>query len=275
MLKSSDKDAVRAALPFIRHEISHHRGMSRAIREFDVRRRTLGETAKSRSPFSSIRLSGSFDRSDLSTTLFQAFSVAVDATRTMPESAYDIEGMSGSSFRTFLNLVLGLVQPAKYLEIGSWKGSTAVAALWQNDCTAVCIDNWSEFGGPKSEFLQSLESFSVAGRVRTIEADFKTVDYSEIGEIDAYFYDGPHEQDDHYDGILLPQPALRDDYLLFVDDWNWRQVRLGTLRAIADSNSIIQFGIEVFTTEDGTQPSYCRRRNEWHNGCFLAVMQKG
>ncbi len=165
------------------------------------------------------------------------------------------------------------IEPARYLEIGSWKGSTVITALFGNTCKALCIDNWSDFGGPKYEFLQNLQDFQIEDRVEFIEEDFRNVDYCNIGSFDIFFYDGPHEEIDHYDGILIPQPAMKQEYFLIVDDWNWLQVRIGTIRALSDSNSTIQFAIEILTTQDDTHTA--RSRSDWHNGCFLAVVKKG
>ena len=44
----------------------------------------------------------------------------------------------------------------------------------------------------------------------------------------------PTKKSDQYDGIMIARPALEQSFTLIVDDWNWRQVRLGTFRAIRD-----------------------------------------
>ena len=66
-----------------------------------------------------------------------------------------------------------------------------------------------------------------------IEMDFRSIDYEAIGSrFNVFFFDGPHSDKDHYDALCLPQPCLDDQYVLIVDDWNLREVRQGTRRAI-------------------------------------------
>ena len=70
-----------------------------------------------------------------------------------------MEGMSGTKTRHFYNNLLN-TEDARYLEIGTWKGSSVCSAMCKNKATVVCIDNWSEFGGPKNEFLLNFEKFT-------------------------------------------------------------------------------------------------------------------
>src|SRR5437868_2345370 len=66
---------------------------------------------------------------------------------------YAVEGMSGLKYRYFINRLVGSVPDARYLEIGSWAGSTLCAAIHGNTVTAVAVDDWSQFGGPKEHFI--------------------------------------------------------------------------------------------------------------------------
>ena len=53
------------------------------------------------------------------------------------------------------------MKEARYLEIGTWKGSSICSAMCNNKITCVAIDNWSEFGGPKNIFLENYYSFVI------------------------------------------------------------------------------------------------------------------
>jgi Methyltransferase domain len=182
-----------------------------------------------------------------------------------------IEGMSGQRYRTFINAYMRLLgDNARYLEVGSWKGSTLASAIEGNGGKAVCIDNWSLFGGPKEEFSRNIQSIQTNTELRVIEADFRKVDYRAIGKFNVYLFDGPHEEADQYDGVMLAQPALANPHTLIVDDWNWRQVRLGTLRAIHDSDWRIAHCVEIRTT--GSDPIVSGGASDWHNGYFIATL---
>jgi len=69
-----------------------------------------------------------------------------------------MDGMSGTKTRHFYNNLLNTAD-ARYLEIGTYKGSSVCSAMCNNKAKVVCIDNWSEFGGPKNEFLYNFNRF--------------------------------------------------------------------------------------------------------------------
>ena len=59
-----------------------------------------------------------------------------------------MDGKSGKKTRHFYNNICSM-NDSRYLEIGTWKGSSICSAMCNNNMTCVAIDNWSEFGGPK------------------------------------------------------------------------------------------------------------------------------
>jgi hypothetical protein len=216
-------------------------------------------------------MSGDFRASPLSTGLKQAFDRAIASDGKLPQFVRDIEGMSGQKYRTFINNLIGSLPDARYLEVGSWGGSTAASAICSNKVKAVCIDNWSLFGGPKSTFLANMERVrSPDVNFRFIESDFRAVDYSSVGRFNVYLFDGPHEERDQYDGVMVARPALDDCFVLIVDDWNWPAPRLGTYRAIREAGYSIACAVEVRSSLDGAHVE----RGDWHNGYFLAVLVK-
>jgi hypothetical protein len=183
--------------------------------------------------------------------------------------------MSGTKYRTFINNFVRSYPNAKYLEIGSWQGSTAASALCGNAVKALCIDNWSEFGGPRSAFVANIEkvlSLSPAVDFRFIEDDFRKVDYTTLGRFNIFLFDGPHAELDQYDGIMLVRPALQTPFVLIVDDWNFSAVRLGTFMAIRGAKYSIASSIEIRTTQDNTLAQDREKNSDWHNGYFIAVL---
>lgn len=108
-----------------------------------------------------------------------------------------------------------------------------------------------------------------------IESDFRVVDYASMGGFNILFYDGSHAEKDQYDGVLLPQPAMDQDSILIVDDWNWQRVRTGTFDALRDANVRVAYQIEVRTTFNNEHlPLVHGSASEWHNGCLIAVVSK-
>lgn len=276
MLKQGTENVIKAVFPFLVPVVRKYRKAQDINKENNYRKDSFSNPESIGYPLSSMRVHGTYDKSEMSLKLYHAFANAIGPSNCLPDEAYQIEGMSGRAFRNLLSKLANSVEGARYLEIGSWKGSTVTAALFGNTCNALCIDNWSQFGGPKDEFSQNLHNFQIEERVKFIEEDFRKIDYSDIGEFNLYFFDGPHEELDHYDGIIIPQPALKQEYLLLIDDWNSTKVRTGTFRALSASRSKIQFAIEILTAEkDNTHLERTRQHSEWHNGAFLAVVEKG
>ena len=206
-----------------------------------------------------------------------AMEAALGAEPDRPSSRVrQIEGMSGQRYRTFINRLIGLMgSQARYLEIGAWKGSTLCAAIENNNGQAVCIDNWSQFGGPKHEFLSNVSAVRTKVSLRVIEGDFRGVEFDTLGLFNVFLFDGPHEEHDQYDGLKLAQPALASPHVLIVDDWNWRRVRIGTFRAIHDCGWRIAHSHEIRTTQDDSHAVTGGSASDWHNGYFIGLLEKG
>jgi hypothetical protein len=193
----------------------------------------------------------------------------------LPASVRDIEGMSGQKYRSFINSLVRRHPDPMYLEIGSWKGSTAVSALFDNRVKALCIDNWCQFGGPKDEFMTNIQiAKSQDISFDFIESDFREIGYHNIGKFNIYMFDGPHKQEDHHDGIVIAQEALEDEFILIIDDWNWYSVRIGTLEGIVETGCTVVSSVEIRTTSDDMLPVVRGRDSDWHNGYFIAVLRK-
>jgi hypothetical protein len=199
----------------------------------------------------------------------------------LPEWILTMNGMSGRKYRHFINNFIGIVEEVKYLEVGCWKGSTSCSAFYKNEVSAYCIDNWSEFGGPKNEFIKNIEKcVGESGDLLSIqleENDFRNVSYDEIGKYNIYFFDGPHEETDQYDGVLVSQSAVEDEFVFICDDWNWEKVRNGTEKAFEKLKLKVIYTVDIRTTSDNTHPvEYnAMEKSDWHNGYFIAVCKKG
>ncbi len=167
---------------------------------------------------------------------------------------------------------------ARYLEVGAWKGSTLASAIEDNKGHACCIDNWSEYGGPRDDFFRNIKAVRTDATLEVIDADFRAVKYSSIegGPFNVFLFDGPHNEQDHYDGVRRAQRALANEHILIVDDWNWLGVRTGTLKAIIDAGLIVDHAVEIRTTTDDSHPpsKHTRQGSDWHNGYFIAQLHK-
>jgi Methyltransferase domain len=211
---------------------------------------------------------------NLVATVKLAFGDAMAGLSGIDPDVLAVEGMSGRKYRLFINNLIRLMTDPSYLEVGSWMGSTLCSAMSRNKLRATAIDNWSEFGGPKDEFMNNVARFiSDNVTLSLIESDFRLVNYSEIGRHNVFLFDGPHSAKDQYDGIAVALPALHRQFVLIVDDWNWQHVREGTLLALSKLGLSVQFALEIRSSMDNSHPKLARQTSDWHNGYFIGVIE--
>jgi hypothetical protein len=177
-----------------------------------------------------------------------------------------MEGMSGVKTRHFYNNLLNK-DDARYLEIGTWKGSSVCSAMCGNKAKVVCIDNWSEFGGPKNEFLTNFNAYKGENDARFIEQDCYKVDVSTLPKFNMYMYDGDHTKDSHYKALVHYYECLDDIFIFIVDDWNWEDVRTGTQESLKQLQLSVLYEKEIFTPRVGMPDT-------WWNGIYVAILQK-
>lgn len=184
-------------------------------------------------------------------------------------TAYDIEGMSCAKVRHLLNNLCTLPN-TRYLEIGTWKGSTFVAALVNNQSTieyAVGIDDWSEFGGPRAEFENNLNTFlpSHSYHYEIYSQDCFAFQPSATikAPINIYLYDGNHSAISQEKAFTHYNDVLDDVFIALVDDWNEESVKEGTFNAFNKLNYEVLF--EVALPGPYTL---------WWNGLYAAVVRK-
>ena len=181
--------------------------------------------------------------------------------------------MSSSKIRHFLNNICSYPDTC-YFEIGSWQGSTLVAALYRNENSitdAVGIDNWSEFGGPKQAFIANVQSFIPRAPLRFFEMDCFTMNNASTfaRPINVYLYDGCHSVEAQEQAFTYFNDIFDDVFIALVDDWNWSYVQQGTFAAFEKLRYKILFQKAFLTDRNGNGDPYT-----WWNGFYIAVIQK-
>lgn len=201
----------------------------------------------------------------------------------------EIDGMSSYKNRHLFNNLCSIKLPyqLRYLEIGSWKGSTFCSAICNNDIDATSIENFSEFTTTtfKGEFLhpkvsfhqnlnRTLETSAVKSKVTTIEKDSFSVDVKSLGLFDIYFYDGEHSIENHEKAFTYFNPCLQDVFITVVDDYQQtpgHPVYEATKKAFADLKyNVVKDWYLYEPTGDTVQGAM----NGWWNGLYIAVVKK-
>lgn len=187
----------------------------------------------------------------------------------LPNRIINIPGYSGKKVQHFLHYLMKWPQGC-YLEIGCYYGSTLISALYGNTdlVDAIAIDNWSEFGGPKKEFRRNCAREIPHAPLRFYESDCFAIDKAKIFKtpVSFYFYDGRHRFIDQKMAFTYFNDIFDDVFVAVVDDWNWLDVREGTLAAFEELGYRIHFSKEFLSKQE--------RKNHWWNGLLIAVIEK-
>lgn len=207
-------------------------------------------------------------------TVKYAQTLAEQGTSKIDENIVSMEGMSGTKTRHFYNNLLSNPE-TRYLEIGTWKGSTLCASMCGNQSYVVAMDNWSAFGGPKDEFLANFHKQKGNNTAVFEEGDCFRVNIPEFvarhGKFNIYLFDGPHAPQDHQKALAQYLDAMCDEFVQIVDDYNWKAVRDETLAAIKDLGLIVKYEKSILVADNGKT---CVDRNSWWNGIAFFVFQK-
>lgn len=178
------------------------------------------------------------------------------------------KGMSGYKTRHFYNNICSLPD-CRYLEIGTFHGSSSISAIYKNQVDALFIDNWSLFDGDKNIFFDAINKFNTGSEVEVIDNDCWKIDINDIDKkFNVYLYDGGHDYDDHYNAISKYHSKLEENCIVLIDDWNWDAVRKGTFDAFRDLDINVKFKYEIFTPE----PHYHLGITNWWNGIGIFII---
>lgn len=186
----------------------------------------------------------------------------------------NLEGMSGKKTRHLYNNICNL-DNVNYLEIGTYKGSSFISSIFQNNINPLAIDNWSEFDGTKEEFINNVNKLCLNQTYNFLEKDCFLISENEIKKfiktIDVYLYDGCHKYESHVNAITHYQNLFSKYFIIIVDDWrndgNWERVQRGTYDGFSKSNLKIHKKIEIITHQESTGP------DEYWNGFGLFVCE--
>lgn len=189
----------------------------------------------------------------------------------LPPEALQVVGMSSPKVRHFLNNLCSLPS-AGYLEIGTWKGSTWIAGLYENFPSmsfAIAVDDWSEFEGSYEAFQRNCQQFLAGYNYRMYQQDAFKVDLNSNfpAPVNIYFYDGRHGALDQEMAFTYYNDVLDDVFVAVVDDWNWVEVKNGTYSAFQKLNYEILFQEELPARDNGDIEN-------WWNGLYVAVIRK-
>lgn len=199
----------------------------------------------------------------------------IDDETTEGQEILNYKGYTGTKTRHFYNNICSNTCETRYLEIGTWNGSSSISAVYKNNINALFIDNWCQFGGTPDVFTTAIKKFGKTSKNFLLESDCWKVDTSTIGKFNIYLYDGDHSELDHFKALEYYINNLDDEFIYIVDDLNFYNVRDGTMRAINKLNLKIKFRHEIFLSPDqlNGMPNHYGKKT-WWNGIGIFLLEK-
>jgi len=188
----------------------------------------------------------------------------------------DIPGLTSTRVQSLIN---GLAKSSsKYLEIGSYQGATAAAALSGNKLEAYFVDMWQS--APQAvrrgwetpvtntleEFKKNIKPYKGDSKIFISNSDMFKVDVSKISDIDLFFYDGPHDHESTKNAVKYYYPSFANQAILIFDDANWTEVVQGAHKGILESGLNILYSKKVLNSLESD--------TDWWNGLYIVVVEK-
>jgi len=188
----------------------------------------------------------------------------------------NIPGLTSTRVQSLIN---GLAKSSsKYLEIGSYQGATAAAALSGNKLDAYFVDLWQN--APQAvrrgwetpvtntleEFKKNINPYKGDNRVFISNSDMFQVNVKNISDIDLFFYDGPHDFESTKNAVKYYSSAFANQAILIFDDANWTDVVQGAHKGILESGLNILYSKKMLNSLESD--------TDWWNGIYIAVVEK-
>lgn len=199
----------------------------------------------------------------------------------MDETAWSVPALSSLKIRHLMNN-LGAIS-TRYLEIGVHKGGLFCSTVRNNINldVAFAIDNWASDEGSEDQawpqFMDNAENCLYYG---TAFAHKKGDSFDDLPEpptafpnnIDLYLYDAAHDYESQRKAMTHFLPAMADEFIVCVDDWQYGDVKKGTIDGLADSGCKILFRQELLNEEPYTEDQH--RNEEWWRGYAVFLLKK-
>jgi len=187
----------------------------------------------------------------------------------------EIEGLTSKRMQNLLTEIAD--NSTKYLEVGSFLGSTACSVLRSGTIEeATFVDHWKEDIQPasgellpktnKQEFIENIRKYKNERPLKVFDCDMLSVDKSDLKDIDFFFYDGAHDFESTSNAIRYYSSCLAEEAIILIDDANWEGVVAGAEDGIAKAGLETLFKKIWLNNQES--------KEQWWNGFFIAVVKK-
>lgn len=200
---------------------------------------------------------------------------ALEGQSNLSQEQLAVRGFSCPPIRRLFNHLCNIEGGVVYLEVGLFCGATFVSSFNPN-LTAIGIEDHSQdfsegFELVKKELKENIDKFSDrAKEVYVHYEDCFKIDKDNLPDnIDIFFYDGNHSEENQAKALPYFFDKMADKFIFIVDDFNWPEVFNGTNRALAELAEKID--VEYAQVLRGYQ---LQNDPIWHNGLCVYLIKK-
>lgn len=196
----------------------------------------------------------------------------------MDETAWSVPALASLKVRHLMNN-LGAIS-TRYLECGVHKGGLFCSTIRNNNNLVMINANDSFASDETSEdkaypqFIGNVEKCKSSGSFfsLTIGDTFEIDQLLISGPIDLYLFDADHSYESQRKAMTHFLPSMADEFIVCVDDWQYGDVKKGTMDGLKESGCEILFQEELLNSEPYTEDEH--RNEEWWRGYAVFLLRK-
>lgn len=201
---------------------------------------------------------------------------AYDNCSPLTDEILSIYGMSGNKTRHLYNNMCSLPN-ARYLEVGTYQGSSFICAMYQNKNTeGYCVDNWSQFDGDEAKkmFYKHINDHlhNDEYSIKIIDKDCWQVTQTDIPKpINIFMYDGDHSYESQKKAMTYFKKFFDKHVIIMVDDWvSNNEAKPGTMEGIQEAGLKILFKHEIGLVNTD---KFHQGGDTFWNGCGIFICE--
>lgn len=180
----------------------------------------------------------------------------------MDDIAWSVPALSSLKIRHLMNN-LGAIS-TRYLECGVHKSGLFSSAI-RNNPNLVVANATDSFASDADSDDKAYPQFSdntakcrhPETAINLLIGDTFAIQPSDIvGPIDLYLYDAAHDYESQRKAMTHFLPAMADEFIVCVDDWQYGDVKVATMEGLHESGCTVLFQEELVNPEPYTEDQH-------------------
>jgi predicted O-methyltransferase YrrM len=165
-----------------------------------------------------------------------------------------VDGLSEENNLALIGLAARHLEAGEcYVEAGTYRGRSLIAAALSGDAECIGIDNFSFEDSDPAALQGNLERFGVAGRARMLDGDAAAVLADVVlPPVGVFFYDADHSTAATLAAFAAVIPHLAERALIVADNAEWERVRVA-VDGFVDAHAEAELALRIAGRE-GDQP---------------------